>query len=448
MTRGAATRGSERDVSDVRRRVLVFCPVILGLLGSTFAWLPSSVAAGTGSCDGRVATIEGTTGADTISGTALSDVIVSGQGKDRIDGLDGDDWICGGPGRDTVTGNAGDDHVFGQGGGDTVIEGAGNDHDHAGRHGLYGDALTYEFVDGPLRMHMATSSATVGTDRDTVSGFDSYRGTRDDDRFTGTAARDRFYGGPGDDDISGNRGEDYLLGDAGADTVVGGGGDDLVDGGEGFDRLTDMLGDNEVFDLSLTGPSGARIATGPGNDDVYATGADRRAHFTVITGDGADEVHVDGTSRTVRVEAGPGNDMVAVDDGAAFLRVRTQQGADKLQLVPDAGQRASGGAGRDVVRFPLDYPDVTLKLGPVGHVSAPVEMSLPAFENAWSGYGNDTIIGSSGRNVIFSGDGNDDLSGLQGNDRLDASYDSDDTARGGGGRDRCQNAETVLSCES
>jgi Ca2+-binding RTX toxin-like protein len=75
-------------------------------------------------------------------------------------------------------------------------------------------------------------------------------------------------------------------------------------------------------------------------------------------------------------------------------------------------------------------------------------MSLPAFEDAWSGYGDDTIIGSGDRNVIFSGDGNDDLSGRGGNDRLNASYDSHDVARGGAGRDRCLNAETTFSCAS
>jgi Ca2+-binding RTX toxin-like protein len=435
-------------VSEDRRRVLVSSPIVIGLLTCTVVWLPSSAVASTASCDGRVATIEGTAGADTISGTPARDVIVAWQGSDTIDGLAGDDWICGGPGRDTITGSAGDDHVYGQGGGDTVIEGAGSDHDEAGRHGLWGDALSYEFVGTPVTLQMATGSATAGSDRDTVSGFDSYRGTSDNDRFTGTTGRDRFHGGPGDDDISGYRGEDYLTGDAGDDTVVGGGGDDYVDGGGGFDHLTDMQGDNQVFDLSLSGPSGAVIATGPGTDTVTSESADTGTDVIIATGAGADEVYVNGTSRNVRVKTGPGDDAVQVDDGAAFLRVRTQHGDDELRVLPDAGQRADGGAGTDTVRFPLDYPDIAAKLGPNGHVSVPVLMSLPAFENAWSGYGDDTITGSAGRNVVFSGDGNDDLSGLSGNDRLNASYDPHDVARGGGGRDKCLDAETTFSCES
>ncbi|HLK94465.1 MAG TPA: calcium-binding protein [Nocardioidaceae bacterium] len=436
-------------MSNQRRGVLVWSPISLVLLASMVGWLPPTAAAATTSCHGHPATIEATAGSDTITGTASKDVIVARQGTDTIDGRGGDDWICGGPGRDTIAGNAGNDHVYGQNGGDTVIEGSGNDHDSGGKHGLYGDALTYEFVDEPLTMRMATNSATAGADRDEVSGFDSYRGTSGNDRFIGSAGRDRFLGGPGNDDISGYLGQDYLEGDAGDDTVAGGRGDDHVEGGGGFDRLTDMRGDNEVFDLSLSETAGgAVIATGPGDDDVYAEAADREADYTVTSGDGADDVHVYGTSSDVRLGTGSGNDLVQVDDGAASLRVRTQQGNDTLELLPDAGQHASGGAGEDLVRFPLDYPDITVRLGAHGHLSAPVDMSLPAFEDAWSGYGDDTIIGSGDRNVIFSGDGNDDLSGLGGNDRLNASYDSNDVARGGAGRDRCLNAETTFSCAS
>ncbi|MBA3311176.1 MAG: hypothetical protein H0U28_14195 [Nocardioidaceae bacterium] len=105
------------------------------------------------------------------------------------------------------------------------------------------------------------------------------------------------------------------------------------------------------------------------------------------------------------METASGDDLVvlALRDGADFLRVRTQQGND--------------------------------------------ELSLPGFDYAWSGYGDDTITGSADRNVIFSDDGNDDISGLGGDDRLNASYGVSDIARCGRGHDQCLDAEKTFSCE-
>ncbi|MBA3311177.1 MAG: hypothetical protein H0U28_14200 [Nocardioidaceae bacterium] len=153
-----------------------------------------------------------------------------------------------------------------------VIEGAGNDHDVAGASGLYGDLLTYESASQPLTMHLATNSALVGDDHDTVVGFDTYYGTDDNDLFTGTDEGDRFLGGGGNDDISGYGGDDYFVGNIGNDTIFGGAGDDNLQGWKGFDHLTRHVRNNNVSDYALTGVSGAVITTGPGND-VVATEA-------------------------------------------------------------------------------------------------------------------------------------------------------------------------------
>lgn len=78
--------------------------------------------------------------------------------------------------------------------------------------------------------------------------------------------------------------------------------------------------------------------------------------------------------------------------------------ADVLRAIDDATERITASDADARARFPLDYMDITLKLGPQGHLSVPVTMSLPGFENAWSGYGDDTITGTTDRNVVFSGD--------------------------------------------
>src|SRR5687767_9842362 len=65
------------------------------------------------SCAGLTATISGTNGADTLTGTVGNDVIAAGAGADTITGLAGDDVICGGPGKDSVQGGDGTDVLWG-----------------------------------------------------------------------------------------------------------------------------------------------------------------------------------------------------------------------------------------------------------------------------------------------------------------------------------------------
>lgn len=64
-------------------------------------------------CGGRVATLVGTSGRDTLRGTPGRDVIAGLGGNDVIEGRGGNDVLCGGPGRDTLRGGPGRDEVRG-----------------------------------------------------------------------------------------------------------------------------------------------------------------------------------------------------------------------------------------------------------------------------------------------------------------------------------------------
>jgi hypothetical protein len=78
-------------------------------------------------CQGVVATINGTSGADELVGTPDRDVIVANGGADEIRGGGGDDLICGGRGADHVQGGAGGDSIYGQGGNDSLEGNRGAD---------------------------------------------------------------------------------------------------------------------------------------------------------------------------------------------------------------------------------------------------------------------------------------------------------------------------------
>ena len=90
--------------------------------GSSPSWGPMPAT-----CRGRLATIVGTDGDDTLSGTSGGDVIVGLGGNDHITGRGGDDSLCGGPGNDGIWGGDGFDRLSGNAGNDMLNGGLGRD---------------------------------------------------------------------------------------------------------------------------------------------------------------------------------------------------------------------------------------------------------------------------------------------------------------------------------
>ncbi len=86
-------------------------------------WAPRDPAL----CQGKAATIAGTSVADQLTGTAGKDVIIAHGGADEINGKGGKDTICGAKGGDKIRGGGGNDKLFGEGGRDKLIGGAGKD---------------------------------------------------------------------------------------------------------------------------------------------------------------------------------------------------------------------------------------------------------------------------------------------------------------------------------
>jgi len=79
------------------------------------------------SCGGRVATIVGSAGDDTIAGTPKRDVIVSFGGDDTIRSFGGNDIVCSKSGEDVVRGGRGNDRLIGGTGDDKLAGKAGDD---------------------------------------------------------------------------------------------------------------------------------------------------------------------------------------------------------------------------------------------------------------------------------------------------------------------------------
>jgi Ca2+-binding RTX toxin-like protein len=91
-----------------------------------------------------MATITGTSGADTKTGTELADTISGLAGDDKLYGRGGGDTIKGGDGTDSLWGDAGNDVLWGEIGNDFLYGGADNDvlDGGLGNDAMHGDAGT------------------------------------------------------------------------------------------------------------------------------------------------------------------------------------------------------------------------------------------------------------------------------------------------------------------
>ena len=189
---------------------------------------------------GKVTALTTGTGADTITLTALADVVTSsGSGNDTITAGAGNDTITdSGAGNDTITLGDGNDVVTSSGAGaDIITGGAGND------------------------------TITAGADADSVDGGAG------NDTLTGEAGADTLIGGDGNDIISAGADNDVVTGGAGNDTITLTTGSDNVDGGAGNDTIT------------ITGLSaGDTIAGGDGTDTMTITNASSATLSPTFTG--------------------------------------------------------------------------------------------------------------------------------------------------------------------
>ncbi|HEY6144731.1 MAG TPA: hypothetical protein VIV13_00535, partial [Solirubrobacterales bacterium] len=154
-------------------------------------------------CAGRIATIIGTPGRDTLKGTKRKDVIAALGGDDTIHSYTKADVICAGPGRDDI--DAGDN---GEGGGsDLVMAGPGNDRV------LLGPELGRAFGEGGNDLLLGSKGGDAlygGAGNDILRGGPNpYFNT---DLLYGGPGNDRLYGGPGPNELSGGPGRDVEVG--------------------------------------------------------------------------------------------------------------------------------------------------------------------------------------------------------------------------------------------
>ncbi|HYE42698.1 MAG TPA: M10 family metallopeptidase, partial [Caulobacteraceae bacterium] len=340
----------------------------------------------------------------------------------------------GGAGDDTITGNDADNDLEGGGGNDLLSGGLGV------------DIVSYTTASAGVEVNLSLTGAqaTGGAGTDTLSGFESLRGSDFGDELTGTDGANSLFGGDGDD---------FLYGGLGADVLDGGDGRDAVEYraatsavrinlltgvhvGVGGDSLTSI----EVFDLgsaadNFVGLAADETVRGHDGNDVLngLGGAD-----TLIAGNGDDRVNggdgddsLQGQAGADRIDAGTGADVVS--GGLGDDHIHGRDGDDVL----DGGAGADtliGGYGVDVATYRLSTAAVTLDLQTGVHTGDAAGDTFNSVEYFVLTNHADTLVGSNASDTIRGMGGDDVISGGLGHDGLSGGLGVD-SLNGGDGRD-------------
>lgn len=381
-----------------------------------------------------MATIQGTTGNDTLNGTSSDDVII---------GYDGDDVLRGGAGNDRITGSAGSglgshDLLYGEAGDDVLFiyaadgrradpwslaDGGDGEDTAIISFSNFGSSLTYAHNITSADIHCGRLAGRLVSIEHIVF-FGGFAG----DTLTGGEKADEIFGNDGNDTVDGGGGKDRVSGGAGTDTVRGGAGDDRVvyegygsdtlDGGAGFDLLDLSDFDNSggaTVDLRQQGQSAGGLTftvtgfegiIGSLWNDTLQLGATAGQLYgfdgndTLIGSAGADLLQGDNGADTML--GGAGNDTYYVDDPGDVV-IETTSAASTT----DAG-------GKDTVFASVDF-SLRNSLTSKGRIENLTLTGSDAIDGTGNSRAN-TIIGNAAANVLNGGKGADTLRGGAGND--------------------------------
>ena len=379
-----------------------------------------------------------------VSGASVGGVV--GDGADEIHGGDGDDFLFGGGDADTILGDGGDDYVdggsgndagvFGGDGDDVVRGGVGSDFvdGGAGLDQVYGDA-------GRDELHGGSGDASGNLVGQTLYGGEGVDTLRAFSGATSGSIGEALFGGGGGDFLYGVASSEFLFGEGGPDYIDGAGGDDVLDGDLGQDQLYGGDGDDELRGGEdgdwLEGQSGSDTLVGGGGIDFMALDVGSQhavADTDSFDGDGSSD---DNANDVLLIAGTTGDDQITLSQ-SDDQRLRVDYNG---QIIPVTWRNAAGplveqfridtGLGNDMVEF-----DVSLDLSVLSERTG----DWVTFVDA--GPGDDTIMGSSGRDRIDGGRGSDTIFGFGGDDRLwgdqgpgDGTSDDSDTIYAGTGND-------------
>ena len=393
-----------------------------------------------------MAILSGTTGDDSILGTASDDTLQGGPaanpasdtGQDRLEGGAGNDLLLGyggfdnlfgGEGDDTLDGGSGNDRLFDNAdvptslpGGDDLLLGGDGDDDLTSTSGIdtldggagfdrvvidvslastafaftLGTGTTVELGGGRRLIDCEGYTFLFGAGNDRLDAARAVNadGGAGDDTLTASGAGAQLTGGAGADLIDGSTllASARLVADGGAgdDTLLGGAGNDTLAGGEGLDSIAGGAGNDDIRLFASGAPLAATIDAGAGKDLIEIS-----SDTSVIDLRG---VHLDGGADGDRLVIGA--PIVYLPDHLPFVNIEA--------LIVPLGIILLGTAGADS----FDFSAVSLTSGSLTGLGA------SAGQKIFGDRGADTVIGTAADDFISGGAGGDSLVGGGGSDVL------------------------------
>ena len=320
-------------------------------------------------------TLTGGAGVDTVTGSFAADSITGGPGADDISAAAGDDRVIWNPGdgTDRNDGGEGSDRIVVQGGSAADPFLAGPNVPGGPFFGaLAQPGFSVLFVRNP-GFSIAIRNAEVLE----VNGLGG------DDNLDGSALAAGLIAL----ELNGGDNNDTVIGSSGADLLTGGPGNDSIDANPGLDSID--LGDGDDSNTWNNGDGTDAVLGGIGNDRQIVNGATAGDVFTVVAGTAPVNVRFDRTNLVPF-----GIDLTAVET----LEVNGLGGDDNIS----AGTLAAG-----LIALELNGGD-----------------------------NNDTVIGSSGADLLTGGLGNDSIDANPGLDSIDlGDGDDNNTWNNGDGTD-------------
>ena len=359
--------------------------------------------------------MNGTSGNETLTGSAYADNIYGLAGTDTINAGAGDDKLVGGVGLDTLDGGLGNDTyewVY-YDGSDTITDTSASltETDKLKLSNVASTGVTLERLANDLNIKVTGTLETikitnqflttgVGIEVLAFSGGVSW--TRNEifnqtRTIVGSGTADTLDGTPYDDTISGLIDADILNGNGGNDTLVGGQGADTLSGGLGVDTAY-YANSTAGVTVNLTIAT-AQTSTGDASGDILSgieniTGS---VFADTLTGDGNNNL-LEGKAGADTQIGGLGVDTASYATSAAGVTVN---------LTLSTAQTSTGDASGDI---------------------------LSGIENITGSAFADTLTGDGNANVIDGGAGNDVVDGGAGDDTLIGGIGAD-TLAGGLGTD-------------
>ena len=436
--------------------------------------LAAGTSSGTSEGNDVLRNIEGAVGTDfndTLTGSAVANLLAGLDGNDLLVGGDGNDTLVGGKGNDALRSGPGNDQVLGNEGADVIRADAGNDTIDGGAvldRANYTDGNTYSGFDSPSGIRVDLSGITgdgssgQGSANDGFGGTDVLRnisfinGSSFNVVLTGSSAFifEQFEGAEGNDTIDGGAITDFIFTRDGnranytgasaavnADLLSG-----VATGGAGNDTLRNinqlrgsayndtLLGsDATAYTEQFEGRAGNDTLDGRGGPDVARwDNAPAGVVANLVTGTASDGYG--STDTLINLEGLRGSNFADRLTGGVTANGSTAIGDE----VSDGLERFNGQAGSDTLDGGQGYDraEYTTAAGPIS-----VTLGGSANGTAQDGQGGtDTLISIEGiragefADVLTGSDsapfesfegreGNDTIDGRGGIDRADYYFD-------------------------